>query len=129
MKAMIVSTSDINRWSLIQCLHAHFPGLDFEEARGGAEALLRMRREPCELVVTGLDMEQGDGIQLVQALRDEPCFDGTHILVYSQHLDALVRAVLRRKSQVKLLAKPASPEELAKAVQSLWSDDPALSAV
>lgn len=129
MKAMIVSTSDIDRWSLIQCLHAHFPGLDFDEARGGSEALSRMRREPCELVVTSLDMEQGDGIQLVQALRDEPCFDGTRILVYSQHLDLLVRAVLRRKSQVKLLSKPASPVELAQAVQSLWAGDPAMSEV
>jgi two-component system chemotaxis response regulator CheY len=129
MKAMIVSDSEINRWSLVQCLRSQFPGLDFDEARGGAEALARLRREPCELVVTGLDMEEGDGIQLVQALRDDPCFDGTHILVYSQHLDILVRAVLRRKSHVRLLPRPASPVELANAVQSLWADDPALSAV
>ena len=129
MKAMIVSGSDINRWSLIQCLRYHFPGLDFDEARGGQEALDRLRRAPAELVVTGLDMEQGDGIQLIQALRDDPCFDGTHILVYSQHLDILVRAVLRSKSQVAFLAKPASPVELANAVQALWADDPAMSEV
>ncbi|HTB34814.1 MAG TPA: response regulator [bacterium] len=129
MKAMIVSGSDINRWSLVQCLRYHFPGLDFDEARGGQEALALLRREPCELVVTGLDMEQGDGIQLIQALRDDPCFDGTHILVYSQHLDILVRAVLGRKSQVGFLAKPATPAELANAVQALWAGDAALSVV
>jgi DNA-binding NarL/FixJ family response regulator len=129
MKAMIVSPSDINRWSLIQGLRYHFPGLEFDEARGGEEALARLGRYPAELVVTGLDMEQGDGIQLIQALRSEARFDGTHILVYSNHLDILVRAALRGKGQIGLLSKPASAAELANAVQALWSGDSALSAV
>jgi DNA-binding NarL/FixJ family response regulator len=129
MKAMIVSPSDINRWSLIQGLRYHFPGLEFDEARGGDEALALLRRNPAELVVTGLDMEQGDGIQLIQALRGEARFDGTHILVYSRHLDILVKAVLRGKGQIGLLPKPASPAQLADAVQALWAGDAALSEV
>jgi DNA-binding response OmpR family regulator len=44
-------------------------GYEVEDASGGTEALRAFRRRPCDLVITDIVMVDGEGLDMIRALR------------------------------------------------------------
>jgi len=84
----------------------------YAEATSGREALALIRREPPALVLSDLDMNYGDGVALLEALRSDPSFAALPVLLLRARteVDALEHDILN--GAVDYLAKPFMPAEL-----------------
>ncbi|HYO08000.1 MAG TPA: response regulator [Tepidisphaeraceae bacterium] len=60
-------------------MHGH----DVASAQSAVEALSQLRRHQPDLVLLDLGLPRVDGLDLLDALADEPCFSGIPVVVYS----------------------------------------------
>ena len=88
------------------------------EANDGAEALELARAELPELVITNILMPNMDGFSLVRRLRGEPLLAGVQVIFQTEHyFEAEVRKLATASGVRFILAKPAEPQEILRAVQ------------
>jgi CheY-like chemotaxis protein len=78
-KVLLVEDSDGLRGLMRLGLQA--AGFEVEEAPDGKQALERQRRSPADVVVTDLFMPEMDGIEIIEALRQE--FPDTGVVAIS----------------------------------------------
>jgi two-component system response regulator HydG len=83
-------------------------------AAGGAEGLATLKRRAFDLVVTDLRMEGVTGLDVVEALADEP---GTAVMVVTAFgtVEAAVEAM--RRGALEFIEKPFSPDVLRARVE------------
>src|SRR4026209_2204512 len=94
-KILIVDDRALNRQFLTALLG--YAGHQLSEAADGAEALVKIRAEHPDLVITDLLMPTMDGFQLVQQMRREPDIAATDVIFYTatyrlQEADQLAQA-------------------------------------
>ncbi|MHB8879389.1 MAG: hybrid sensor histidine kinase/response regulator [Myxococcaceae bacterium] len=89
-------------------------------ASDGAEALLALRAEPCDLVVSDLEMPRLDGIGLVRAMRQEAGLDAIPIiLVTSRSSEVDRRRGLAAGASAYLVKSQFDQEQLISTVRGL----------
>jgi DNA-binding NtrC family response regulator len=99
--------------SLCRALQALRPDFRFELATSGEAALAHVRQNPCDVIVTDLDMGRVSGSELLEILaRDYP-----RILriVHSSQNEALISLELRHLVHASL-DKPARPTHIAELI-------------
>ncbi len=90
-------------------------GWDVTTASGAGEALAKFRRMPCPLVVTDVRMPDGDGLQVMQGVREvAPSTAVIFLTAYGTVTDA-VRAI--KEGACDYLMKPVSFDRLREAAE------------
>jgi two-component system cell cycle response regulator DivK len=94
------------------CAYLEDEGFETEGAADGAEALARAHIHRPDAIVLDLLMPVMDGLQLMEALSDEPELASIPIFVVSGHAEEAPRA-----DRVSVFSKPVDVEALLRALQ------------
>jgi len=116
-KILIVDDRPLNRQFLLTLLG--YGGHQLFEAADGAEALVKIRKERPDLVITDLLMPTMDGFQLVTQMRAEPEIAATEAIFYTatyrlQEADQLAQAC----GVSIVIPKPSDPQHIVEAVNA-----------
>jgi DNA-binding response OmpR family regulator len=115
-KVLLVEDSDGLRGVMRLGLQA--AGFDVDEAPDGRQALELQRRSPADVVVTDLFMPEMDGIEIIEALRQE--FPDTGVVAISGVESKTGTDFLEVASEIganRVLRKPFGISELVDAVR------------
>ena len=88
-------------------------------ARDGAEALAAIRRDPPDLVLLDVMMPGRSGMEVCQAVREDPALAGVRILMLTAKGREADQAKGRALGADGYITKPFSTRELAEAVRAL----------
>jgi len=128
MQVLLIDDSATSRLYTQQALLQALPGIGIQQVSSGRQAQDWLLLNNADLLICDLEMEDGDGVELIHWLRQQPAFRDLRVLVHSSHVDMLVKAVLHRYQPVAFLSKPATPADLNAAVQTLWRGERHLTA-
>jgi DNA-binding NarL/FixJ family response regulator len=123
MQVLLIDDSPTSRLHTKHALDQALPGMVIDEVGSGLEAQAWLGLNNADLLICDLEMEDGDGIELIQWLRSQAAFKGTRVLVHSSYVDVLVKAVMNRYQPLGFLSKPATASEIHAAVLALWQPD------
>jgi CheY-like chemotaxis protein len=96
-------------------------GFEVQTASGGWQAWDKICREPFDFVMTDVRMERGDGIELVEKVRDMPA-PKPLIAIMSAYTDVLISDLYDRGA-VAFISKPPTSSELINTVIKALKDD------
>lgn len=118
MRVMIVDDSRAMRMVVRRSLRlAGIPTTRVVEAGSVAEALRLLRRTPVDLVLCDWNMPGANGLRLLEALQQEPCWASVSSVLVSAEQDPRLVDDARRRGVGSFLAKPFTPAELRHALQ------------
>ena len=92
-------------------------GYDVITAVDGADALAKLGRESCDMLVTDLNMPQLDGIGLVSAVRKLPGRRFLPILMLTSETDGAKKIAGKAAGASAWIDKPFKPQQLLSIVQ------------
>lgn len=114
-KIMAVDDSALIRELLQDTLSA--AGYDVVTAVDGAEALVKMQSEACDMLVTDLNMPKLDGIDLVSAVRKMPGQRFLPIIMLTSETDGAKKISGKQAGASAWIDKPFKPQQLLAVVQ------------
>ncbi len=115
MKVLIVDDTNTLR-SLIQ-IYLLAQGWEFAEAKDGAEALVKVRAQRPDVVISDVRMPVMDGFELCAAIRSDPALRDIPVLLLTMFGDDAARQRGQLVGATAFLTKPISPEKLRDAVR------------
>lgn len=92
-------------------------GYDVQEASDGKEALATLKGRSVDLVITDINMPNMDGIALVKALRADPAFKSTPILILTTESDTARKEEGRAAGATGWIVKPFDAAKLVGALK------------
>jgi len=114
-KILVVDDRPTNRQFLLTLLG--YSGHRLFEAADGAEALVLVRAQHPDLVITDILMPTMDGYEFVQDLRADPDIASTQVIFYTATYSTPEANLLAKACGVDtVLRKPSDPEEILAAV-------------
>jgi CheY-like chemotaxis protein len=121
-RVLIVDDNVTNRAVIADTLHSW--AMVAETASSGAQALAAMRRQldteqSYEIVIIDAEMPGMDGPALAQAIRSDPAFRETRLLLLSPVGQSAVSAALHRRNFNGWLTKPMRPSQLHQSILSI----------
>ena len=91
-------------------------GIDASAAASVSEALAHLRHNETDLVLLDLGMPRTDGLDLLDALMDEPRFENLRVIVFSGRSDPETVAEARRLGARDFIEKGAPWEEVRRRI-------------
>jgi signal transduction histidine kinase/CheY-like chemotaxis protein len=122
-KILVVDDVEANRSVLADLLgfHQH----QVHEASDGAEALVCIRQERPDLVISDILMPTMDGYELLRRIRSEATIAATRVIFASAHyLEREARALAHGCGVSYFLQKPLEPELVVDTVEKALADRP-----
>lgn len=92
-------------------------GFSVESANDGLHGLERMHELKPDLLITDINMPNLDGFGLIEAVRREPGFRGTPILVLSTEFSDEKKARAREAGATGWITKPFEADKLGAAIR------------
>lgn len=92
------------------------------EASDGMEALNTMVKIKPDLILTDLEMDGMDGLDLIKMVRGDFRFQDCPIIVISSHSDPEFRKEVEHVGASGFLSKPVTMEKLKNAINDLLQD-------
>lgn len=96
--------------------HLHDDQMTVVSVADGQAALEVLRKTPCDLLLTDLEMPNLDGLELMAAVRDWPTYRFLPVLIFSSRRPSDVPAD-RRHGVTGWIVKPTNPEQLRRWVR------------
>ena len=97
-----------------------------------ASAVTHLRSHGADLVLLDIELSAVNGLELLDALREEPCGDGLRFAIYSGHDEPAARAVADRLGACDYIVKgqpwPTTLERIQTCLMTSPSDGAAASA-
>jgi two-component system CheB/CheR fusion protein len=105
-------------------MYAEFLGIEFDvvTAADGEEALVLMRSQPPDVIVTDLSLPGIDGFELIARVRADPAFHMIPIICLSGYGGHAHEQRARAAGCDRILQKPCMPDKLAEIVAELVHD-------
>ncbi|HWA61721.1 MAG TPA: response regulator [Caulobacteraceae bacterium] len=94
-------------------------GYQVIEAGDGREGLAKARGGGVDVVVTDINMPNMTGLELVEALRQLPAFNGVPILCLTTESDPGIKGRARAAGASGWITKPFQPDQLLAAVRKV----------
>jgi two-component system, chemotaxis family, chemotaxis protein CheY len=94
-------------------------GYEVVSAVDGQDALDKVKAATVDMVITDLNMPNVDGIQLIQALRSEPAFKFTPIVMLTTESAMNKKDAGKQAGATGWIVKPFKPEQLIAVVKRL----------
>jgi two-component system chemotaxis response regulator CheY len=116
-KTILVADDNAEIRSMIR-FTLQFKGYTVIEAEDGKAAFEILQRQPCDLLVSDIDMPNVSGLELLRKVRQELGNEQLPIIICSGEREVDEQDVLRRGAN-RMMPKPFSPVKLMEAVQSL----------
>jgi two-component system chemotaxis response regulator CheY len=91
-------------------------------ADNGKNALELLVKNPVDLVITDLNMDEMNGLELVEACKKLPSLDATIYFVLTSDVDKERAAQLAQLGVKKQMIKPLNENELIQNIQSLFRE-------
>lgn len=114
-RVLVIEDEDAVRAGVTRCLR--FAGHEVLEASGGAPGIALAIREPLDLVITDINMPDGDGIEVILALSDaQPALPVIAMSGGGRTSKGLLLASAAGLGAVRTLSKPFELTELRDAV-------------
>jgi two-component system chemotaxis response regulator CheY len=121
-RALIADDSRMARMFVRQCLQiAGLRDWEFKEANHGEEALVMLKAEPFDLLVTDLNMPVLDGARLLKHVRASPKLVDLPVLVVTSAGNPAREKELVLAGAFAVLCKPVSPATMARTLAPLLS--------
>lgn len=92
-------------------------GFDVSEAEDGQHALSALKARPVDVIITDLNMPNMDGVSLIRALRADPKFRATPILMLTTESDSTKKNEGKTAGATGWLVKPFDPDKLIDVVK------------
>jgi two-component system chemotaxis response regulator CheY len=89
------------------------------EAEDGQHALTVLNGSKADVVITDLNMPNMDGLSLIKALRAQPQYQTTPILMLTTEADDTKKAAGRSAGATGWIVKPFNPEKLIAVVKKV----------
>ncbi|WP_116131428.1 response regulator [Tropicimonas sp. IMCC34043] len=118
LEIMVVDDMSTSRGMLVQALDV-MGVLHVRHAPDGNAALRALWRRPAHLVISDFCMPGMDGLQLLQALRQDPGLGATAFILISGRAEPHVIAAGRVLGMNQFLAKPFAILDLQKVIESV----------
>ncbi|NJP05054.1 MAG: response regulator [Chloroflexaceae bacterium] len=87
-------------------------GYDVIEAEDGMDALEKFTQQPCDLIITDMNMPRMGGMQLVEKLRETSYKDKVYIIMVTAYGTPDTEKEAIRRGSNEYIAKPFDFEEL-----------------
>lgn len=94
-------------------------GYEVVEAADGRDALDKVKSYPVDMVITDLNMPNMDGIELIKALRGDPAFKFTPIVMLTTESVMTKKDAGKQAGATGWIVKPFKPEQLVAVVKRL----------
>lgn len=94
-------------------------GFQVSEAVDGAAALNALKSVKVDDVVTDLNMPNLDGVGLIRALRSDPRYKTTPILMLTTESDPAKKSLGKEAGATGWLVKPFNPEKLVETLRKV----------
>jgi two-component system chemotaxis response regulator CheY len=94
-------------------------GYEVHEAEDGLKALELLKRQAVDVVLTDINMPNMDGVSLVKALRAQPQFKSTPILILTTEGGEDKKAAGREAGATGWIVKPFSPDKLVAVIKKV----------
>ena len=94
-------------------------GFDVIEAEDGKDALGKLDGHNVDLVITDLNMPNMNGLELIKALRSDPKFKFTPILMLTTESDDSKKGEGKAAGATGWIVKPFNPEKLVQVVNKV----------
>ena len=117
-KVLVVDDSATMRRMIMASL-ASVPGIQFEQAVSGLEAIERMTLSRMDLVLLDLNMPDVHGLEVLKFVRSQPSIADVPIIVLTTRGDDDSRAAAMLHGASLYLTKPFEPRALIPEVQRL----------
>lgn len=89
------------------------------EAEDGKQALDVLSRDKADVIITDLNMPNMDGLELIKALRGQPQYSSTPILMLTTEADDTKKNAGRAAGATGWIVKPFNPEKLLSVVKKV----------
>lgn len=116
-RALVVDDSKTMREMVSYTLKG--AGFDILESEDGKMALTTITGQKVDLVITDLNMPNMNGIELIAALRSNPDFKFTPILMLTTESDETKKSEGKNAGATGWIVKPFNPEKLVQVVQKV----------
>ncbi len=100
------------------------PGVSFDEASSGLEAVERLSLAPVDLMILDLNMPDMHGLEVLDFLRQHQAYRHIHVIVLTTRGDEASRADALAAGASLYLTKPFTPQALASQAHALLSSHP-----
>jgi len=97
-------------------------GYDVVEAEDGKDALAKLSASDIDLVLTGLNMPNMNGIELTQSLRSNPSYRFTPVIFLSTESRMEEKQVAKEAGATGWIVKPFKPDQLLYVVKRVIGD-------
>lgn len=94
-------------------------GYEVIEACDGREALGKMKTAGVDMVITDLNMPVMDGVELIKALRSQPAYKFTPVVMLTTESGVDQKAAGKQAGATGWMVKPFKPEDLLNVVKRL----------
>lgn len=119
VKVLITEDSKTIRGFLCRHVRACLPEAVLEECEHGGQAMERLSATRADLVITDLQMPQLGGEAFLLQAQALGLLDASAIIVISSAISPRVRASLQALKRISFLRKPATGDEISRAIQAM----------
>ena len=92
-------------------------GYNVVEAIDGQDGVSKAKSQQADLVITDLNMPNMTGLELIRALRTEPSYKFTPILMLTTESDETKKVEGKQAGATGWIVKPFNPEQLLKVIE------------
>lgn len=115
-KILVVDDHPNTAHMLARALSRLGPHVEVASATSGLEALQRVEEEPVDILITDLMMPEMNGVELIEALNDQPSLTPAATFLLTAYNSAVVRVSADRLHVKEVLTKPVHPEWICEVV-------------
>jgi two-component system chemotaxis response regulator CheY len=94
-------------------------GFTVVQAVDGVDGLNAMAQQPVDVIITDINMPKLDGFGVIRAIRKDPAYDNTPILVLSTEAEQESKDIARDAGATGWIVKPFDPAGLVEIVNSV----------
>jgi len=119
MRSILVVDDSATMRRMIMASLREVPGLTFDQAASGLEAIERLALAPVDLVLLDLNMPDMHGLEVLRFVRSHERFRDLPVVVLTTRGDDESRNEALREGATRYLTKPFTPAAFAPEIRAL----------
>ncbi|MCC7424440.1 MAG: response regulator [Planctomycetaceae bacterium] len=118
-KSVLIVDDSATMRRMVRTSLRDLPGVEYQEAGNGLEAIERLALGPIDLMIVDLNMPDMHGLEVIRFVRQQPGYKETPIIVLTTRGDEESRTATLAAGANCYLTKPFQPDDMAGRVREL----------